>query len=314
MRVAGNDELRVAGDLQRRPQTRSNSARVSRSIPAAAIPCSLTRAACPRRGRSFVQHTIDVPAGPESATHAGHIHRADRRRVAREPAALLHSVLRADVARDCAWLRASRRRGGDGSEGGVPAARRRSLERRPHAIHGVLRSRPREVAASGRTSSSAARFTPAGSTPSWLTPPGPMRTAGRSRRSSGMRSRPPPQKNGRQPADWKIATPPASARRTHSSSHSPGASIAACFSARSACQPAAGTASRRHDCNRRRRTVWRFTPSAPWRPGEHELVVLSILEDPAGNRVGRAFEIEMFQKPLANPVERVTVPFMIARR
>lgn len=55
--------------------------------------------------------------------------------------------------------------------------------------------------------------------------------------------------------------------------------------------------------------VWRFTPGTAWAPGEYQLVVLSILEDPAGNRVGRAFEIEMFQKPAPNPGERVSVRF-----
>ena len=56
---------------------------------------------------------------------------------------------------------------------------------------------------------------------------------------------------------------------------------------------------------------WRFTPASPWRAGDHELVVLAILEDPAGNRVGRAFEIEMFQKPAPNPGERVNRPFQV---
>jgi hypothetical protein len=49
-----------------------------------------------------------------------------------------------------------------------------------------------------------------------------------------------------------------------------------------------------------RERVWRFTPGTVWRTGEYQLVVLPILEDPAGNRVGRAFEIEMFQKPVSD--------------
>jgi hypothetical protein len=54
---------------------------------------------------------------------------------------------------------------------------------------------------------------------------------------------------------------------------------------------------------------WKFTPSAPWSAGPHELAVLTILEDPAGNRVGRAFEIEMFQKPVND--KPVTVRFSV---
>ena len=58
-----------------------------------------------------------------------------------------------------------------------------------------------------------------------------------------------------------------------------------------------------------RERVWRFTPATAWRTGEYQLVVLAILEDPAGNRVGRAFEIEMFQKPVSD--KPVTLPFSV---
>ena len=56
---------------------------------------------------------------------------------------------------------------------------------------------------------------------------------------------------------------------------------------------------------------WRFTPSTPWQTGEHQLVVLPILEDPAGNRVGRAFEIAMFQKPAPDAGSTVTLRFAV---
>jgi hypothetical protein len=39
-------------------------------------------------------------------------------------------------------------------------------------------------------------------------------------------------------------------------------------------------------------TRWVFTPDSPWRAGRYELLALAILEDAAGNRIGRAFEIE----------------------
>jgi hypothetical protein len=38
---------------------------------------------------------------------------------------------------------------------------------------------------------------------------------------------------------------------------------------------------------------WAFRPRAAWSAGEYRLVALSILEDPAGNRIGRAFEVDM---------------------
>ena len=56
---------------------------------------------------------------------------------------------------------------------------------------------------------------------------------------------------------------------------------------------------------------WRFVPAEPWRPGPYQLIVLSVLEDPAGNRVGRAFEIEMLDAPRRSGAERVAVPFEV---
>lgn len=57
---------------------------------------------------------------------------------------------------------------------------------------------------------------------------------------------------------------------------------------------------------------WRFTPREAWRTGGYNVVVLSILEDVAGNRVGRAFEVDMFERvdSTATP-ERHTIPFTI---
>ncbi len=37
---------------------------------------------------------------------------------------------------------------------------------------------------------------------------------------------------------------------------------------------------------------WVFTPRAVWNAGSYQLVVLSILEDPCGNRINRAFEVD----------------------
>ena len=57
---------------------------------------------------------------------------------------------------------------------------------------------------------------------------------------------------------------------------------------------------------------WRFIPRSTWEAGVYDLVALSILEDPAGNAVGRAFEIDMFKRPGGTPVaEDVRVPFKV---
>jgi hypothetical protein len=59
-------------------------------------------------------------------------------------------------------------------------------------------------------------------------------------------------------------------------------------------------------------TTWRFTPSALWPAGDYRLAILTLLEDPSGNRVGRAFEIKAFERgDRTSPQERVTIPFSI---
>jgi len=57
---------------------------------------------------------------------------------------------------------------------------------------------------------------------------------------------------------------------------------------------------------------WRFTPRAAWRAGPYRLVILSILEDAAGNRVGRAFEVDMFERvDSGTAAERFSLPFTV---
>lgn len=56
-------------------------------------------------------------------------------------------------------------------------------------------------------------------------------------------------------------------------------------------------------------TSWTFTPESPWRAAPHLLLVLTLLEDPAGNKVGQAFEFEMFKAPQTAEPERQTLPF-----
>ena len=38
-------------------------------------------------------------------------------------------------------------------------------------------------------------------------------------------------------------------------------------------------------------TRWTMTPNEPWRAGDYAVIALGILEDLAGNRIGRAFEV-----------------------
>jgi hypothetical protein len=57
---------------------------------------------------------------------------------------------------------------------------------------------------------------------------------------------------------------------------------------------------------------WTLTPTTAWSAGRYELVALSFLEDLAGNRIGRAFEIISVKGPDAESDQKTTsIPFEI---
>jgi hypothetical protein len=59
---------------------------------------------------------------------------------------------------------------------------------------------------------------------------------------------------------------------------------------------------------------WTLVPTENWQPGRYELIALSVLEDLAGNRIGRAFEVDNFERvdKVAEP-EVTAIPFALAR-
>ena len=59
-------------------------------------------------------------------------------------------------------------------------------------------------------------------------------------------------------------------------------------------------------------TRWTFTPHDPWRAGAYNLLALSILEDRAGNQIGRAFEVDNFDTVDKGPEPKtITLPFRL---
>jgi hypothetical protein len=57
---------------------------------------------------------------------------------------------------------------------------------------------------------------------------------------------------------------------------------------------------------------WRFVPDQPWRKGDHALTIDASLEDLAGNRVGRAFDVDVFERVTSRITQRrVSLPFRI---
>jgi hypothetical protein len=59
-------------------------------------------------------------------------------------------------------------------------------------------------------------------------------------------------------------------------------------------------------------TRWTFTPEEPWRAGAYDLLALDILEDVAGNQIGRAFEVDNFDTVDKSPnPQTVRLPFTV---
>jgi len=57
-------------------------------------------------------------------------------------------------------------------------------------------------------------------------------------------------------------------------------------------------------------TRWTFTPRDPWREDTYHLLALDILEDVAGNQIGRAFEVDNFETVDKSPNPKsITIPF-----
>jgi hypothetical protein len=62
-------------------------------------------------------------------------------------------------------------------------------------------------------------------------------------------------------------------------------------------------------------TRWLFTPQEPWRKGVHRLHASSILEDGAGNRIGRPFEVDALANGrLRTEAQSAALEFQIGAR
>ena len=69
---------------------------------------------------------------------------------------------------------------------------------------------------------------------------------------------------------------------------------------------------RGHSALDRNQTRWTFIPDRAWPAGDFQLKVDAALEDLAGNRVGRPFDVDVFDKITRRPAKEVVlVPFTI---
>ena len=59
-------------------------------------------------------------------------------------------------------------------------------------------------------------------------------------------------------------------------------------------------------------TRWRFTPHEPWKAGDYRLVADTALEDLAGNHIGQAFDIDVFEHVTEHiTTQTISVPFSV---
>jgi hypothetical protein len=59
-------------------------------------------------------------------------------------------------------------------------------------------------------------------------------------------------------------------------------------------------------------TEWRFTPRAPWKPGHYQVIVDTALEDLAGNHIGQAFDIDVFEHVTKQITSNmISLPFVV---
>jgi hypothetical protein len=62
----------------------------------------------------------------------------------------------------------------------------------------------------------------------------------------------------------------------------------------------------------RQESRWLFTPRAPWRPGPYRLMVEAGLEDLAGNHIGQAFDVDVFERVTDRiSATKIALPFVV---
>jgi hypothetical protein len=58
--------------------------------------------------------------------------------------------------------------------------------------------------------------------------------------------------------------------------------------------------------------TWSFTPRTPWAAGAYNIAAFAMLEDLAGNRIGRAFEVDQFDRTdKSGEPEKTLIPFAV---
>jgi hypothetical protein len=99
------------------------------------------------------------------------------------------------------------------------------------------------------------------------------------------------------PARWKISVPAAGTRDAlqvafdEPLDHALALRLIAVTAGEGVPAPLAGEATLE-----RQERDWRFVPDQPWAHGPHRLMVATTIEDLAGNNIGKAFDVDVFEK------------------
>lgn len=63
----------------------------------------------------------------------------------------------------------------------------------------------------------------------------------------------------------------------------------------------------------RNETRWTFTPREPWKAGDYQVLIDTALEDLAGNRIGRPFDVDTFERVERPERKQVRLSFRVGR-
>lgn len=96
------------------------------------------------------------------------------------------------------------------------------------------------------------------------------------------------------PTSWKIAAPKSGTRDSLRVEF--GEPLDAALALRKIAVASAGAELEGEAALGAEERVWIFTPDQPWRAGPHRLVIATTIEDLAGNNVGKAFDVDVFER------------------
>ncbi len=123
----------------------------------------------------------------------------------------------------------------------------------------------------------------------------------------------PPDRTPPDPAAWKLTAPPVGTRQPLRVTFDEPLDHAILQRVLRIIDPAEAPVAGTGELSEEDRT-WSFTPTQPWRAGEHHLHVPTAIEDLAGNNIGKPFDVDLSVPPAGTDPStnaRVILPFLV---